>query len=31
MPDVQSIPVKMYRSDERLTLAAPMPGLERKM
>jgi HSP20 family protein len=24
----QPIPVKMYRSDERLVVAAPMPGLE---
>jgi HSP20 family protein len=24
----QHIPVKMYRSDERLVVAAPMPGLE---
>ncbi|HEX5478453.1 MAG TPA: Hsp20/alpha crystallin family protein [Dehalococcoidia bacterium] len=28
MADMQSIPVKMYRSEGRLTLAAPMPGLE---
>jgi HSP20 family protein len=26
--DVQSVPLKVYRSDDRLTLAAPMPGLE---
>jgi HSP20 family protein len=25
--DVQQIPVKLYRSDDRLTVAAPMPGL----
>ncbi len=25
---VQSIPVKMYRSPDRLTVAAPMPGVE---
>lgn len=25
---LQSIPVKLYRSDDRLTVAAPMPGLE---
>lgn len=24
----QSVPVKMYRSNERLMIAAPMPGLE---
>jgi HSP20 family protein len=24
----QGIPVKVYRSDERVTIAAPMPGLE---
>jgi HSP20 family protein len=24
----QRIPVKVYRSDERLTVAAPMPGME---
>lgn len=24
----QHIPVKLYRSDERLTIAAPMPGME---
>jgi HSP20 family protein len=24
----QEIPVKVYRSDERVTVAAPMPGLE---
>jgi HSP20 family protein len=30
MPDgrMQQIPVKMYRSAERITVAAPMPGLE---
>ncbi len=26
--EVQQIPVKMYRSDDRLMVAAPMPGLE---
>jgi HSP20 family protein len=25
---IQSIPVKLYRSDDRLTVATPMPGLE---
>ena len=25
---VQSIPVKMYRTSDRLTVAAPMPGVE---
>jgi HSP20 family protein len=28
MADTQSIPVKVYKSDERVTVAAPMPGLE---
>ncbi len=27
-PKVQSIPVKMYRTPDRLTVAAPMPGVE---
>ncbi len=27
-PKVQSIPVKMYRSADRLMVAAPMPGVE---
>jgi HSP20 family protein len=27
-PIMQEIPVKMYRSEERLTVVAPMPGLE---
>jgi len=26
--DVQEIPANVYRSDERVTIAAPMPGLE---
>lgn len=26
--DSQRIPVKVYRTDERVTVAAPMPGLE---
>ncbi len=26
--DIQPAPIKVYRSDDRLTLAAPMPGLE---
>jgi HSP20 family protein len=26
-PEIQQIPVKVYRSAERLTVAAPMPGL----
>jgi HSP20 family protein len=26
--EVQQVPVKMYRSEERLTVAAPMPGLQ---
>src|SRR5262245_15020967 len=26
--EVQQIPVKMYRSNDRLVVAAPMPGLE---
>jgi HSP20 family protein len=26
--EIQRIPVKMYRTDERLVIAAPMPGLE---
>ena len=26
--NTQGIPVKVYRSDERVTIAAPMPGLE---
>jgi len=26
--EVQQIPVKMYRSENRLMVAAPMPGLE---
>jgi HSP20 family protein len=26
--DLQRVPVKMYRSDDRLTVAAPMPGLQ---
>jgi HSP20 family protein len=26
--DNQSLPVKLYRSDERVTVAIPMPGLE---
>ncbi|MGH7621083.1 MAG: hypothetical protein ACREMU_01975 [Gemmatimonadaceae bacterium] len=25
---MQSIPVKVYRGSERVTIAAPMPGLE---
>jgi HSP20 family protein len=29
-PTTQEIPVKMYRTDELLTVAAPMPGLERE-
>ena len=28
MARTQSIPVKVYRSEERLTVAAPMPGLQ---
>jgi HSP20 family protein len=27
-PTLQEIPVKMYRTDDLLTVAAPMPGLE---
>jgi HSP20 family protein len=27
-PIIQEIPVKMYRSEDRLTVVAPMPGLE---
>lgn len=27
-PILQEVPVKMYRSEDRLTIAAPMPGLE---
>jgi HSP20 family protein len=27
-PESQRLPVKLYRSPERLTVAAPMPGLE---
>ncbi len=27
-PKVQSIPVKMYRTPDRLTVTAPMPGIE---
>ncbi len=27
-PKVQRIPVKMYRTPDRLTVAAPMPGVE---
>jgi HSP20 family protein len=26
--EVQKVPIKMYRSAERLTVAAPMPGLQ---
>jgi HSP20 family protein len=28
LADPQLVPIKVYRSDERITLAAPMPGLE---
>ena len=27
-PKIQRIPVKMYRTPDRLTVAAPMPGIE---
>jgi HSP20 family protein len=27
-PKIQQIPVKMYRSADRLTIAAPMPGVQ---
>jgi HSP20 family protein len=27
-PKIQQVPVKVYRSDDRLMVAAPMPGLE---
>ena len=27
-PMLQEVPVKVYRTDDRLTVAAPMPGLE---
>jgi HSP20 family protein len=27
-PKIQQIPVKVYRTDDRLMVAAPMPGLE---
>lgn len=27
-PKMQQVPVKVYRSDDRLMVAAPMPGLE---
>jgi len=27
-PKIQSVPIKMYRTQDRLTVAAPMPGIQ---
>jgi HSP20 family protein len=27
-PKIQSVPIKMYRTQDRLTIAAPMPGIQ---
>jgi HSP20 family protein len=27
-PPIQTVPIKVYRSDDRVSIAAPMPGLE---